>query len=101
MDVAEKPQRVVADGRFVDGAALDLKGDRLPENLRMVFVKDSPPEMTVKKLKRGDRLHVFGLPRLDLAAVDYRARHAGACPKAATLNLPYEILIAAVYDVAN
>jgi hypothetical protein len=101
MEVGEKPQRVVADGRFVDAAALDLKGDRLAENLRMVFVKDSPPEMTVKNLKRGDRLHVFGLPRLDLAAVDYRARHADAGPKAATLNLPYEILIAAVYDVAN
>jgi hypothetical protein len=101
MEVGEKPQRVVADGRFVDAAALGLKGDRLAENLRMVFVKDSPPEMAVKRLKRGDRLHVFGLPRVDLAAVDYRARHANAMPEAATRKLPYEILIAAVYDVAN
>lgn len=101
MEVGEKPQRVVADGRFVDATALDLKGDRLAQNLRMVFVKDSPPEKAVKRLKRGDRLHVFGLPRVDLAAVDYRARHASSMPEAATLSLPYEILIAAVYDVVN
>ncbi len=101
MEVGEQPQRVVADGRFVVAAAVGLKGDRLAENLRMVFVKDSPPEKAVKRLKRGDRLHVLGLPRVDLAAVDYMARHADAMPQAAILHLPYEILIVAVYDVAN
>jgi len=101
MEVGERPQRVVADGRFVDAAALSLKGERLVQNLTMVFVKGSPPEEAVKSLKPGDRLHVFGLPRVDLAAVDYRARHANAMPEVATLNLPYEILIVAVYDAAR
>ena len=101
MEVGEKPQHVVADGRFVDAAALNLKGDRLVQSLRMVFVKDSPPEKAVKGLGRGDRLHVLGLPRVDLAAVDWRASHSAARPEIANLGLPYEILIAAVYDDAK
>jgi hypothetical protein len=101
LEVGESPQRVVEDGRFVEAAALDLKGNRLAEKLRMVFVKDSPPEAAVQGLARGDRLHVFGLPRIDLAAVASRAeRAAAATPEAAGLNLPYEILIVGVYGDA-
>ncbi len=101
LEVGESPQRVVEDGRFVQGAALDLEGNRLAESLRMVFVKDSPPERAVKGLGRGDRLHVFGLPRIDLAAVARRAKQAAAAPEVAILNLPYEILIVAVYGDAK
>lgn len=101
MEVGEGPQRVVADGRFLDAAALSLKGVRIVQNLRMVFVKDSPPEKAVKRLNRGDRLHVWGLPRVNLAAVDWRARQLAARPEMANLSLPYEILIVAVYDDAK
>ena len=66
--------------------------------VRMVLVKDSPPEDRVRSLRRGDRLHVFGLPRIDLSTVAWRARHSRDNPELLKLNLPYEIVIVGVYE---
>jgi hypothetical protein len=90
-------QVVVEDGRFVDAAALDLGGNRLVDKLRMVFVKDTPPDRLVRKLKAGDRLHVIGLPRVDLAAVARRVRQAVENPELLNRNLPYEIVVVGAY----
>ncbi len=60
MQIADGPQLVVADGRFVIASALGLHGKPLVERLRMVFAKGTPPERTVRPLKGGDRLHVSG-----------------------------------------
>ena len=98
LEVGEDRQHVVEDGRFVNGAVLDLKGDRLVQKVRMVFVKDSPPEKIVKSLRRGDRLHVFGIPRIDLSAVAWRAKHLRDNPEILNLNLPYEIIVVGVYN---
>jgi hypothetical protein len=98
LEVGEDRQHVVEDGRFVNGAALDLKGNRLVQKVRMVFVKDSPPEKIVKNLRRGDRLHVFGIPRIDLSAVAWRAKHFRENPEILNLNLPYEIIVVGVYN---
>jgi len=98
MEVGEDRQYVVEDGRFVNAAVLDLKGKQIVRKVRMVFVKGSPPEERVRSLRRGDRLHVFGLPRIDLSTVAWRARHSRADPGLLTLNLPYEIVVVGVYE---
>jgi len=98
MEVGEDGQHVVEDGRFVNAAVLDLKGKPIVRNVRMVFVKDSPPEDMVRSLRRGHRLHVFGLPRIDLSAVAWRARHSRENPELLKRNLPYEIVVVGVYE---
>ncbi len=98
MEIGGDEQRVVEGGRFVNAAVLDLKGNRLVQKVRMVFVKDTPPEKMVKNLRRGDRLHVFGLPRFDLSIVDWRVKHFKDAPEIPSHNLPYEILIVGVYN---
>jgi hypothetical protein len=98
MEVGEGGQLVVEDGRFVNAAVLDLKGIQIVREVRMVFVKNSPPEDRVRSLRRGNRLHVFGLPRIDLSTVAWRARHSRDNPELLKLNLPYEIVVVGVYE---
>jgi len=98
MEVGEDGQHVVEDGRFVNAAVLDLKGKQIVRKVRMVFVKDSPPEDMVRSLRPGHHLHVFGLPRIDLSTVAWRARHSRDNPELLKLNLPYEIVVVGVYE---
>ena len=63
----------------------------------MVFLKDTPPERAVRRLRRGDRLHVFGLPRINLSTVAWRTKHSKNNPELLDLNLPYEIIVVGVY----
>jgi hypothetical protein len=97
MEVGEDGQQVVEDGRFVNAAVLDLKGRLLVQKVRMVFVKDTPAEKRIRALRRGDRLHVFGLPRIDLSVLAWRAKHFRDNPEMLSLNLPYEIIIVGAY----
>jgi hypothetical protein len=97
MKIADEPQVVVADGRFVIASARDLDGKLLVERLRMVFAKGTPPERAVSLLKGGDRLHVYGIPRLDFAEISRRVRDHGMNPALLTRALPYEIVILGVY----
>jgi hypothetical protein len=97
MKIANTPQLVVADGRFVTASARDLDGNLLVEGLRMVFAKGTPPERAVRPLKRGDTLHVCGIPRLDFAEVSRRVTDSRANPALLTRSLPYEIVIIGVY----
>jgi hypothetical protein len=93
MEIAADRQAVVGDGRFVTADVRDLKGNLLVKHLRMVFMKDTLPERVVKNLKRGDRLHVYGIPRVDFAEISRRIRNYQANPDLLTGNLPYEIII--------
>ena len=97
MELADDRQLVVADGRFVIASARDLDGGLLVEHLRMVFVKGTAPERTVRLLKGGDRLHVFGIPRLDFTEISRRVRESGTNPALLTGTLPYEIIVIGVY----
>jgi hypothetical protein len=97
MKIANTPQLVVADGRFVIASARDLDGNPLVERLRMVFAKGTPPERTVRRLKGGDTLHVCGIPRLDLAEISRRVGNHQTNPALLTQRLPYEIVIIGVY----
>lgn len=87
---------IVPDGRFIDADVLDLGGVRLAQQVRMVFVKDSPPEKAARHLRPGDRLHVFGIPRIRLSGLADSSRSAQA---AGTIDrkLPYEIIVVGVY----
>jgi len=98
LEVGQDRQQVVRDGRFVSAAVLDLKGNLLVPKLRMVFVKDSPPEKIVRTLPHGSRLHVFGLPRISLAEIASRIAGSNRRPELLTGNLPYEIVIVGVYE---
>ena len=88
----------VPDGTLVFAKVLDLDDEVLVQKRRMVFVKDSEPEKAVKKLHKGDIMHVLGVPRINLALVSYRRTHAKTQPGILTWNLPYEMLIVGVYE---
>lgn len=97
MQLNEKPYPV-KDGSFAYARVRDWEGHLLLRKKRMVFVKDTPPELAVRNKRAGDCLRVLGIPRLDLALVSWRARNAKAEPDVLTWNLPYEIIVVGVYD---
>ncbi|HMA52918.1 MAG TPA: hypothetical protein VKT17_00550, partial [Acidobacteriota bacterium] len=97
MEIADDPQIEGPGGRFVFASARDLKGNLLVKRLRMVFVKDTAPEKAVRLLKRGDRLHVYGLPRMDFAELSRRVKGARTDATLLARTLPYEIIIQGVY----
>lgn len=98
LEVGKERHQVVRDGRFVTAAVFGLKGDLLAPKVRMVFVRGSPPEKIVRSVPPGGRLHVFGLPRIDLAEIASRAARSGDQPDLLTRHLPYEIVIVGVYE---
>jgi hypothetical protein len=98
MEVAGEPQVVVRDGRFVTASVRDLKGNLLVERLRMVFVKDTPPERAVKSLRRGDRLHLYGIPRIDFSEISRRVTNYRSNPALLSRTLPYEIIVLGVFE---
>jgi len=61
---------------------------------RMVFVKDTEPTTRLLHLSHGERLHVLGIPRMNLTEVYAIAQHNGATE--VSISLPYEMIIAAV-----
>lgn len=97
MEIAADRQIEVTGGRFVFASVSDLKGNLLVKRLRMVFAKDTPPERAVKGLKRGNRLHVYGIPRVDFSEISRRAQGSQANPALLVKPLPYEIIICGVY----
>ena len=101
LEVADSRQIEVPDGRFVFASAMDLDGNLLVKQLRMVFVRDTPPEKAVKLLKKGARLHVFGLPRLDFEEISRRVKGSQKDPELLLKSLPYEIMIIGVYKDAK
>lgn len=97
MELMEKPFPV-ADGSFAYAKVRDWDGELILRKKRMVFVKDTPPEIAVHDKEAGNCLRVLGIPRLDLALVSWRARSAKTNPDALTWNLPYEIIVVGVYN---
>lgn len=84
----------VKDGSFVLANVFDTEDDEEAVTKavrRMVFVKDTRPACEVKQLSKGDRLHVLGIPRVNLSEVAAMARKTPAAT-----NLPYEMIIVGV-----
>ena len=91
------PQSKVSDGRFVPAAAFNLDGKLMVDHLRLVFAEGTPPEIAVRRLKKGDRLHVYGIPRIDFSEVWRRIQEPPKRDKDDEEPLPYEIEILGVY----
>ena len=101
LQLEEDQQFVTVDGRITRCSVFTLDGDVVARNRRMVFVHDTPPELAVRTKKKGDKLHVLGIPRIDLALVSYRTRVADTQPEVLGWNLPYEVIVVGVYDEGN
>ncbi len=89
-----KRKETAPDGRFMISDALNLKGNLLASNIRMVFMKGTPPEQIARELKPGARLHVFAIPRINFDALCEMAKTPGPEERA----LPYEMIIIGVYE---
>ncbi|MDH4290099.1 MAG: hypothetical protein OEW27_10435 [Aquincola sp.] len=96
MVLNEKPFKI-SDGAVAKARIQDQEGHLLLRNKRMVFVKDTPPEVAVRDGKGGDCLRVLGIPRLDLALVAWRVKNRGDEREPLNWNLPYEIIVVGVY----
>lgn len=95
---ANGPPQEVADGYFVM-ATVRESGDSdemVVRNRRMVFAKGTPPAERAQALTKGDRVHVLGVPRVDLALVSWRAAHGAEQPEVLRWSLPYEIVVVAL-----
>jgi len=101
--------RELEDGVSIMASVLDLNEELLVTNRRMVIPKDTSAEHAVRHLPQGSSLHVLGIPRVDLALVSWRTHCASSdatkdkCKQYAQRkdilkwNLPYEMIIVAVY----
>jgi hypothetical protein len=87
----------ITDGRVALAQVQDTRGEILVHNRRMIFVKGSLPETKVASLKAGGCMHVLGIPRINLALVSWRIRHAKQKPEVLDWSLPYEIVIIGFY----
>ncbi len=65
----------------------------IPDLRRMVFVKGTPPADALNGLGKGSRMHVMGIPRVNLTEVVAAAK-AG---KTVNTRLHYEMIIVAVF----
>jgi len=99
MELQEDPTFESVDALFVKSNIQDLNGDLLVRNRRMVFVKGSAAEQMVRPMKKGDRLRVLGIPRVNFAVLSWRIRNAAARPEVLRWNLPVEVVILHGYEV--
>jgi len=68
----------------------------VPNPHRMVFAPNTPPAKQVAGLHKGDKMHVLGIPRVNLERISVMtAEHPGEEFEA---QLPYEMIIVAVYQ---
>ena len=90
--------KIKKDGRIVFGNVYSKEGDLLYSNLRMIFIKDSEPEKTVSGLKKGEKLRVLGIPRINLNEIDSRINNSDTNKDLLNENLPFEMIIISVLN---
>jgi hypothetical protein len=96
-ELSREPQRIVGDGRFVYAAALDdTDSTRLVERVRLVFLRNTAAERTIRTMKAGARLHLWGKPRVSFADISRIIRESASNPARLEGPLPYEILVLGV-----
>jgi hypothetical protein len=86
------------DGRIILCNVFDDDGNILFKNLRMLFIKDSEPEKTVRKLTKGEKIRVLGIPRIDLNEIDSRIKNSETNKEVLNGNLPFEMIILSVLN---
>ena len=87
----------IADGRMAMAKVRNEEGELIVQKRRFVFVKDTEPEVMIRDKVAGDCLVVLGIPRVDLALVDWRVRTSKTRPEVLTWGLPYEIIVVGVF----
>ena len=95
IELTQDPKKV-SDGYIVLAEVQDNDGTEVSEvERRMIFVDGTPAAKAVSKLSTSDRLHVMGVPRINLNAIEFLAQeHGNAQFKA---ELPYEMIIVGVF----
>lgn len=97
LELTDHPPQIQEDGGYLTARARDLLGNVLVDSIRVVLVKDSPPERAFRTLHAGDRVHVWGLPRVSFDGLARLIAEAGPDTRWRTVRFPYEILIVGVY----
>jgi hypothetical protein len=97
--LAGKPKDV-GDGYMVFANVYNANAKKsddpvVEESRRMVFIKGTKPADAVKDLKKGDKLHVLGIPRVNLNQVFAIASGLNGDEEYSD-SLPYEMIIVAV-----
>lgn len=88
----------MSDGRWYFADCYTLTGNTpVAVDVPMIFVAGTPPEDIVKTKHVGDRLKVLGIPRVNLSSIDYIADNFQAGEEDTHWQLPYEMIIVAVY----
>jgi hypothetical protein len=86
----------VDDGYLVLATVEDKEGNpAVNESHRMVFTDGTAPAGAVKDLKKGDKLHVLGIPRVNLERISFAMQSSGGA--SVTIPLPYEMIIVGVF----
>ena len=97
LELTDAPPLIREDGRYLTGRARDVDGKLLVDSIRVVLVKDSPPDQALRNRRAGDRIHVWGLPRVSFDGLARLIEQAGPDTGVRTARLPYEILIIGIY----
>ncbi len=97
LEVTDGRPVVQDDGRYLAARARDLEGNVLVDSIRVVLVHGSPPELAFRSLRSGDRVHVWGLPRVSFDGLARLIQGAGTDTSWRTAKFPYEILIIGIY----
>jgi hypothetical protein len=90
-------QKKVTDGRFVMAKILD-KNNTVIDTARLAIVKDSKADKIIRNLGKGGKLHVLGIPRLNLAEISKRLEDSPANPSLLTDPLPVEMIVVGVLN---
>jgi hypothetical protein len=91
----------LSDGKSVFVDVYDTQGELLVHKRRLIFVTGTPPEHVLGGKHKNDWIQVVGIPRIDLALVQYRVQQAeshGTNASSVHWNLPYELIVGAVTD---
>ncbi len=95
IELSAAPEKRV-DGYTALAIVKDLEGNVVvPKPRRMVFAQGTRPADAVKGLKKGGKMHVLGIPRVNLEAISVLAQTAG--PSGKNAFLPYEMIIVGVF----
>jgi hypothetical protein len=84
-------------GKAFKAAILDNGNNILVTEERMILIPGTAAFEALKNAKEGDTFTVLGLPRVSLALVNWRCEHAAEKPWVLDWDIPYEIVILAVF----
>jgi hypothetical protein len=90
IELLENPKETV-DGYLVNCKVLDLNGSIIENNVRMVFIKNTPPGDKINNATSNAKLTVIGIPRVNLHEVDDQISQAqnGSVELS---SIPYEMI---------